>query len=218
MPPDLSAENLHTLLTELHLPASDHVVEGLASYLHQLLHWNRAINLTGLKDWQMIVRKLVLDSFYLADLFSELALPEAPCICDLGAGAGLPGIPLRLLFTHGDYQMIEIKEKRAVFLRNLLARLPLPRTQIVQADIADYAAKHPGCADLVLSRAFLPFPALALAAKPLLKAHAYLVVLSSHPFTAEAAPGWKAHKLLSYHAENKERWLWALTAEEAVQV
>ncbi|MCR5814661.1 MAG: 16S rRNA (guanine(527)-N(7))-methyltransferase RsmG [Desulfovibrio sp.] len=214
MPPDLSTKNLQELLHELHLPVTDSVLSGLEAYLRQLLQWNRAINLTGLKDWPLIVRKLFVDSFYLADLLQVLRLPEAPCICDLGAGAGLPGIPLRLLYPDGNYLMIEKRAKRAGFLRNLLARLPLARTQIVQADIADFARQHPFCADLVLSRAFLPFPALSLAAKPFLKSHGYLVVLSSKPFSGEQAPGWTAQKLLPYHVEHNERWLWALQVEE----
>ncbi len=212
MPSALTCQNLQTLLRELKLPAQDQITAGLTSYLQQLLQWNRAINLCGLNDWQMIVRKLVLDSFYLANLFSELALPECACICDLGAGAGLPGIPLRLIYPHGNYLLLEKRAKRAIFLRNVLAQLKLPRTEVVEADIVDYAVKHPGCADLVLSRAFLPFPALAEAAKPFLKPQSYLLVLSSKPFAEKQTTDWKAIRLLNYRAEAKERWLWLLQA------
>ncbi|MBR3665292.1 MAG: 16S rRNA (guanine(527)-N(7))-methyltransferase RsmG [Desulfovibrio sp.] len=211
----LTPQSLKSVLNDLGFPVQETVVCQLTAYLKDLLHWNRAINLTGIKDWQLIVRKLIVDSLYLAKLLSELPLPKDPCICDLGAGAGLPGIPLRLLYTGGSYLMLEKMAKRAVFLRNMLARMDLPATQVMETDIRDFAKDNPGCADLVLSRAFLPFPKLAEAARPFLKDQGYLLVLSSAPFVADKACGWTAKTIVHYTVEAKDRWFWVLCNTDA---
>ena len=78
-------------------------LEPLAVYLEMLCRWNAAMNLVGARSWQDILARLVADSFHLASFLEELPLPEEPLSWDLGSGAGLPGIPLRMAWTRGGY-------------------------------------------------------------------------------------------------------------------
>ena len=83
---------------------------------------------------------------------SEAAFP----ICwDLGAGAGLPGVPLRILWERGEYWLVEAREKRALFLSTALARIPLPGTRVFRGRTETFMPGRQ--ADLVLSRAFMPW-------------------------------------------------------------
>ncbi|MDR2124891.1 MAG: class I SAM-dependent methyltransferase [Desulfovibrio sp.] len=127
----------------------------LSDYLGLLAKWSRTANLTGPRDPLDILRFLVVDSLYLADYLGGLHLPPAPFCADLGAGAGLPGLPLRMLRAEGDYMLIEAREKRAQFMRAFLAVHPLPGTRVYhgRAEAFLHCSAHP---DLIVSRAFMP--------------------------------------------------------------
>ena len=78
----------------------------LAVYLDMLVRWNRRMNLVGPASGLEILETLIQDSWFLADLLTELA-PQPGEILDLGAGAGLPGIPLRVFWKSGRYFLVE---------------------------------------------------------------------------------------------------------------
>ena len=74
----LTPQSLKSVLNDLGFPVQETVVCQLTAYLKDLLHWNRAINLTGIKDWQLIVRKLIVDSLYLANCSQSFPCPRIP--------------------------------------------------------------------------------------------------------------------------------------------
>lgn len=135
---------------------------NLALYLDCLSTYNRAFNLVGRQRPKDILDDLVSDSFHLAELLTDLGAGEATLALDCGAGAGLPGIPLRMTWQNGEYVLAETRQKRALFMQNVLARLDLPRTRVFHGD----AAKFPSAPDIVISRAWRePRAALDFAAK-----------------------------------------------------
>lgn len=142
--------------------------EKLAVYLELLMRWNRAMNLVGAHSWVEILERLVLDSFELARFLNREVPPERtesvlgqdaeaafPSCWDLGAGAGLPGIPLRIVWERGEYWFVEAREKRALFLSTVLARISLPGTHVFRGRAEAFMPGRQ--ADLVLSRAFMPW-------------------------------------------------------------
>lgn len=181
---------------------------SLAAYLGLLEKWNRSTNLVGPRDWREMFSTLVLDSFHLAGFLETLPLPEAPLCLDLGAGAGLPGIPLRVLWQRAAYHLVEVREKRAAFLRVCLGTLKLPGT-FVFAGRAEDATRKLGAADLVLSRAFLPWAELLPLARPMLAPGGRLVVLANEP-PPDLPYGWRLTAQLAYAAAGKPRYFWGL--------
>ncbi|MDR2604818.1 MAG: class I SAM-dependent methyltransferase [Desulfovibrio sp.] len=127
----------------------------LSDYLGLLAKWSRTTNLTGPRNPLDILRSLVVDSFCLAEYLAGLPLPPAPLYADLGAGAGLPGLPLRMLRAEGDYVLVEAREKRALFMRAFLAAHPLPGTRVYHGR-AEAFLRGPARPDLIVSRAFMP--------------------------------------------------------------
>ena len=90
-----------------------------SQYLDLLLLWNRAQNLTGFESAPEIVRGLFEDSL----LFLPL-LPDRPLrLVDIGAGAGIPGMPLRIVEGGIEVTLIESKRKRVSFLKTLTREL-----------------------------------------------------------------------------------------------
>lgn len=193
--------------------------KALSIYVDQLLAWNRVLNLSGFETRERIFQELVADSFHLAD-FLDALFPEAtdPRTVDLGAGAGLPGIPLRLLWHAGHYTMVEAREKRALFLSNVLSRLKLPDTQVFRgrAEIFLPRASSENKLDCVLSRAFMPWPKLAAFCAPFLADTGFLIIMSNQK-APESMAGWTLYQTFSYPSRDRSRYLWALRKAPDIQ-
>lgn len=135
----------------------ENIITPLAIFLELLTQWNKVMNLVGTRQWQDTLNVLLVDSFHLAHFLRSLPLPAGLHTWDLGAGAGIPGIPLRMVWTEGRYFLVEAREKRALFLSTALARMPLPGTEVFRGRAEDFFAVAPQPADLVVSRAFMPW-------------------------------------------------------------
>jgi 16S rRNA (guanine527-N7)-methyltransferase len=188
---------------------------GLALYLAELAAWNRRMNLVGRGDWREVLADLVADSWRLADFLLGLAWPAGegrPHCVDVGAGAGLPGIPLRLFWDAGEYVLLEPRQKRAAFLNRALSLLRLPRTRAVCARLEEAGDLFP--ADLFLSRAFRPWPEVLELARPLLSPEGRCLVLAGEPPPGADDPrlaGWVLEAWSAYSSPSGERSFWSLT-------
>ncbi|MBD5553670.1 MAG: hypothetical protein HDQ44_04965 [Desulfovibrio sp.] len=127
-------------------------------------------------------------------------------ICDLGAGAGLPGVPLRILWPHGHYLWIERAQRRALFLENVNARLRLGMQGVCASAQAWFGGGQ--LADCIVSRAFMPWrKLLALCTSALTQAGAIIIMANSPP--PMLPPPWRVAASLAYAPCGKQRWLWA---------
>ncbi len=185
----------------------------MAVYLGALMRWNRSVNLVGARSWRQALDELVADSWFLAEFLDSLDLPDHPLIYDLGAGAGLPGAPLRMLWSRGEYVMVEIRAKRSAFLQYVLGQLRLERTRAEPRRAEDVLAQR--APDAALSRAFMPWPKFL----DLLAAHKVprAVVMASEPAPkprelAGQAHGWEVNRQTSYKAGGKRRYFWSFWA------
>ena len=183
----------------------------LAVYLGLLTRWNKAMNLVGPRHWRDIMGELVTDSMHLAEVLCEAHLPEDPLVLDLGAGAGIPGIPLRILWPRGEYRLVERRGKRALFLGWVLAAVPLGRTSVFEGDAADILAEKR--ADAVVSRAFLPWRELLRLVEGRLAAMGLVLVMGKEPPPSRLPEGWRCLSIREYRAAGKDRCIWALRFE-----
>jgi 16S rRNA (guanine527-N7)-methyltransferase len=103
-------ELLATGLTEMGLKLSAPQQQQLLSYVELIIHWNRAYNLTSVRDPQDIVIRHILDSL------STVPYIQGDHIVDVGSGAGLPGIPLAICFPDKQLTLIDSNGKKARFL------------------------------------------------------------------------------------------------------
>lgn len=160
-------DGAHVLGIEL-----DPVVRGaFVTYCEVLAEANSRMNLTALRTPEGMMTGLFLDA-----LTCLVALPprfrnagESIRVVDVGAGAGLPGIPLRLLFPHWRLTLIESTGKKARFLEMLVRDLALDNVDVL-AQRAETVAGMPQFrdrADLCLARAVAPLPTLLELCAPL---------------------------------------------------
>ena len=184
------------------------VSQLLARYLFMLAKWNRVMNLVGPSSWEGVLEELVADSFYLAAFLGDLELPPSPVCWDLGAGAGLPGLPLRMVWKEGDYTLVEAREKRALFLRSFLASCPLEGVRVYHGRAETFM--RTATADLVVSRAFMPWRDLLELVSPGVKPKGCCVILAKTPLPATLPDGWTAATEKQYALSGAERYFWAL--------
>ncbi|MDX1443821.1 MAG: 16S rRNA (guanine(527)-N(7))-methyltransferase RsmG [Gammaproteobacteria bacterium] len=133
-------------LAELDIPAATAARDALADYLALLVKWNRAFNLTAVRDPAEMVTRHLLDS--LAVL--EHVGPGA--VCDVGTGPGLPGIPLALVDRDRPVTLLDSNIKKTRFCRQAATELGLDNIDVVHARVEDYRPEE-GFAT-VISRAF----------------------------------------------------------------
>ena len=221
--PPLTRESAARLLPpglETAAPLLEALPGRLDRYLDMLLAWNRAMNLTGGRDRADILARLIPDNFHLAAFLGSAPLAEAPAMAagprvwDLGAGAGLPGIPLRMVWDTGNYTLVEAREKRALFLANALATLELPRTTVFRGAAEALFARMPHGADIILSRAFLPWRKLLDFCLPGLAPGGVVIILASEASGEIPAP-WRLAAETAYSVDGSPRWFWALRPGEA---
>ncbi|MDD6089042.1 MAG: class I SAM-dependent methyltransferase, partial [Desulfovibrionaceae bacterium] len=182
-----SPEDLRPLLLNQGFNVGEEALTTLSLYLEKLMQWNKVMNLVGAHSWKQALDELILDSLRLDQfLRSHFSVPHPVCF-DLGSGAGLPGIPLRTVWQDGSYTMVESREKRALFITTVLAICRLPRTFCLM-NRAENVLPNEG-ADLIVSRAFMPWPRLLDFVRPFVRQNGYVALLLNDP--AEEKWGWK---------------------------
>lgn len=211
-----SPKKIIALAAKLDRALTEDQALGVGRYLNLLLNWNKRVNLVGPGDWRTILTDLVADSWELADFLGTLPLPDEPRTVDLGAGAGLPGIPLRLFWTAGNYYLVEIRQKRTAFLLQAVAALELKQT-FVRPQQAEQALPALAPVELCLSRAFMPWPRLVDLVRPWLAPGALTVIMANEAPPSVLPNPWRLTSSHAYPAtgktnREKNRYFWALAA------
>ncbi|WP_136247222.1 16S rRNA (guanine(527)-N(7))-methyltransferase RsmG [Halomonas borealis] len=149
MTPDETILNdrLERGLAELGLEVADRRRGQLLALVGLLHKWNRAYNLTAVRDPEEMVARHVLDSA------AVLPFVKGPSLLDVGAGPGLPGLVLAILAPELEVTLLDSNGKKVRFQRQAVMELGLERVSPVQARVEAFEAP-PGGFDQVISRAF----------------------------------------------------------------
>ncbi|MCH7620775.1 MAG: 16S rRNA (guanine(527)-N(7))-methyltransferase RsmG, partial [Chloroflexi bacterium] len=153
---------------ELGIKLTDRQLAQFETYYRELHQWNQRVNLTAITEYSEVQVKHFLDSLTCCLAFPE-GLPAARKIVDIGAGAGFPGLPLKLVFPDFQLLLSDSVGKKTAFLRHLLQVLELPDVTVLTAR-AEQLGRAPETRerfDLVLARGVAKLPALLEYALPL---------------------------------------------------
>jgi 16S rRNA (guanine527-N7)-methyltransferase len=115
-------------------------------YLALLVKWNKAYNLTAIRDESQMVTRHLLDSLSIAPYVGGRRL------LDVGAGAGLPGVPLAILLRDREVHLLDSNGKKARFLFQVKTTLGLDNMVVHRSRVESFSAARNF--DGVLSRAF----------------------------------------------------------------
>ena len=145
MEPGLTAQ-LRRGCDDLELSVDTVQLQQLLDYLALLARWNKAYNLTAIRDEAQMVTRHLLDSLAVAPFITGRRL------IDVGTGAGLPGVPLAILFADRSFDLLDSNGKKTRFLFQVKTALGLDNIVVHQARVESFPVAQPY--DAVLSRAF----------------------------------------------------------------
>jgi 16S rRNA (guanine527-N7)-methyltransferase len=175
-------------------------IELFLIYLVELKKWNKKINLTSIVEDEKIVSSHFLDS--MSCLVSKRISPASKMV-DLGAGAGFPGIPLKIACPPLCLTLIDSSKKKADFLKFLVKKLKLKNVEVVckRAEEFAKASSNREDYDIVVARAVSFLPVLIEYSLPLLKIGGALIAQKGRKDEEELERGRKAASILGGEIE-----------------
>ena len=166
----------------------------LSKYLNLLIDWQKASRLVGSSEPSWLVDNLILDSL----LFLRVLPSSTQSILDFGSGAGVPGVPLRIVRPSVQMTLLESRRRRASFLKAVVRELPLPGTVVLDRRAEEAVRSFPRPVDAVVMRCAGPVDAVFPLAEKFVTPGG-LVVASGPPVRAAHSgwewlevPGWEA--------------------------
>ena len=135
-------------------------------YYQELIRWNRRVNLTAIVDYEEVQVKHFLDSLTIALALRDM--PPSFRLLDVGSGAGIPGVPLKILFSNISLTLLDSVHKKTDFLDHLVARLGLEGVEVLTGRAEDLGREegYREQFDLVVSRGVAQLPTLVELALP----------------------------------------------------
>jgi 16S rRNA (guanine527-N7)-methyltransferase len=154
--PEVLSRGFKQILQRLPSPAE---ADAFSRYLRLLLQWNRIQHLTSYRRPADIAEKLFLDSL----LFLRWVPPGPARLLDLGAGAGIPGLPLKIVKPEIRLTLVEARRRRASFLTVVVRELALDGVSVLAGRAEHLLEAEPGlhaAFDGVVTRAAAPLPSI----------------------------------------------------------
>ncbi len=133
-------------LKKLNIILTEEQIEKLNKFYELLIEWNKKINLTRIEDEEEVYLKHFYDSLTIVKVVD---LNKINTLCDVGTGAGFPGIVLKIVFPNLKVTLIDSLQKRVNYLNTIIKGLNLSDIEAIHARGEDYKGKF----DLVTSRA-----------------------------------------------------------------
>jgi 16S rRNA (guanine527-N7)-methyltransferase len=139
-------DQLQAMLAKTELTISEDQQAKLIQLVELLAKWNKAYNLTSVRDPQQMLIKHIMDSIVVSPYL------QGKRLIDVGTGPGLPGLPLAILNPDKHFVLLDSLGKRLRFIRQAVLELGLKNVEFVQSRVEDYQPEEKF--DVVLSRAF----------------------------------------------------------------
>ena len=133
-------------LDKINIILTEEQIEKLDKFYKLLIEWNKKINLTRIEDEEEVYLKHFYDSLTIVKVVD---LNKINTLCDVGTGAGFPGIVLKIVFPNLKITLIDSLQKRVNYLNTIIKELNLNNIEAVHARGEEYKGKF----DLVTSRA-----------------------------------------------------------------
>ncbi|MCH4246524.1 16S rRNA (guanine(527)-N(7))-methyltransferase RsmG [Acinetobacter populi] len=175
-------QSLQQGVKALNLELSSDVLDHLLKYQDALVLWNKAFNLTAIRDPKEMLVKHLLDSLSILPY-----LPEGRLI-DIGTGGGMPGLIIALCQPERTCVLLDSNGKKIRFLKQFIADMKLPNVQAVQTRVEDQEhIDKLGHFDVITSRAFASLLDFVSLSKPYMHEHSVIAAMKGVVPTEELA-------------------------------
>ena len=198
----MKPEEFYVHLADLGFPLTDRQKEQFERYFELLVEWNEKINLTAITDKDEVYLKHFYDS--IAPILQGLIENQPIRLLDIGAGAGFPSLPMKILFPELDVTIIDSLNKRINFLHLLAEELGLSGVHFYHGRAEDFAQDKAFRAqfDLVTARAVARMQVLSELTIPFLKVGGRLLALKASKAPEELEEAKNALNLLFSKVED----------------
>lgn len=159
------------------------------TYYRLLTEWNEKFNLTAITERNAVYVKHFADS-----LLGEYLVPENATLLDIGAGAGFPSLPIKIVRDDVTLTMVDSLKKRVNFLSCLIDELKLDKTTALHARAEDLKCR--GSYDCVVARAVAPLNTLCEYCLPFVKTGGIFIAYKAGDCEEETAAAKNAVKIL----------------------
>jgi 16S rRNA (guanine527-N7)-methyltransferase len=173
---------------QLGLVLSAEQVRQFQLYYEELVEWNKRINLTAITAYDEVQLKHFLDSLTLVPALGDMPWAKGDfALLDVGTGAGIPGIPMKLFLPRIRLVLLDSVAKKTAFLKHVTAKLGLQHVEVVTgraeevAHQPDYREKF----DLVVSRALSKLSTTAELTLPFCRQGGFFIAQKKEPVEEE---------------------------------
>ena len=162
---------------KLEINITEEQINLLDKFYELLIEWNKRINLTTITEYENVYLKHFYDSL---TLYKEVNLNDELTLCDVGTGAGFPGIVLKICFPSLKITLIDSLQKRVNYLNEIIKELELTDIKAVHARMEDFSRLNEEQFDVITARAVANMNVLLEISIKALKINGHLVLMKAN--------------------------------------
>ena len=161
----------------LGIEVTDKKLQQLEKYYQLLIEYNKVMNLTGITEKEDVYLKHFYDSLTISKIID---LKKQDNLCDLGSGAGFPGIVIKIFYPDLNIVLVDSLNKRINFLNIVIEQLDLKNIEAIHIRIEEYAKNNKEKFDVVTARAVAPLNILLELGINLIKVGKYFIAMKGN--------------------------------------
>ena len=170
----MNINNFIDYLGKLGIKYTNCQLNQLEMYYEILIEYNKVMNLTAITNKEDVYLKHFYDSLTISKIID---LNNYNSLCDIGTGAGFPGIVLKIFYPNLKVTLIDSLNKRINFLNDVIQKLKLTNIEAIHCRIEEYAKINREKYDIVTARAVAPLNILLEYAIPIVKSGKYFIAM-----------------------------------------
>ena len=164
-------------LEKLDIYPTEEQLSQLENYYELIVEYNKKMNLTAITDKEDIYLKHFYDSLTISKIID---LNKQNSLCDMGSGAGFPGLVLKIFYPHLSVTLVDSLEKRVKFLNTVIKELNLHFIEAVHDRMEEFSLKNVEKYDIVTARAVTTLSALLEMSSPCIKIDKYFIAMKGN--------------------------------------
>ena len=173
----MKQDNFIQELKKLNIQLTETQLLQLEIYYEMLVKYNKIMNLTGITEHDEVFLKHFYDSLTIVKIID---LNTVESFCDIGTGAGFPGLVIKICFPKLKVTLLDSLNKRVEFLKAVIQKLNLKDIEVVHARAEEYALSHRSEFDVTTARAVAHTSTLLEYAIPMTKVEKYFISMKAN--------------------------------------
>ena len=173
----MTISNFIEELNKININPTEEQLSLLEKYYELLIEYNKVMNLTGITEKEQVYLKHFYDSL---TIIKAANLDNYNSLCDMGTGAGFPGLVLKIFYPNLKVTLIDSLNKRINFLNEVIKQLNLKNIEAIHARLEEYGQSNREIFDIVTSRAVAQTNILLEYATPMLKINGLFICMKGN--------------------------------------